>query len=187
MGEQSSVERWNPVGWYMYVNPFENRNEKLNMYKGHVSLSFSFLSPDSDLKDVLERESIYEGFNDLNESHLCHSINYIANESDKFLSNNINAVNLFNYRQTEEINASGKYKAARAKRISGKKVKPYQPRKTPSKVDDSDDDDDDIIDKKRNKRFQKLVNTHIIVDNDDEENAEEDAESVINEEIITEN
>ena len=49
-GEKSETKLWNPTGWYLYVNPFSDRNEKINMYKGSVSLSFSFLSPDCDMK-----------------------------------------------------------------------------------------------------------------------------------------
>ena len=35
------IKRWNPKGWYLYVNPFENRNEAANTYLGNVALSFS--------------------------------------------------------------------------------------------------------------------------------------------------
>ena len=63
------VERWNPKGWYLYVNPFENRNEAANTYLGNVALSFSFLSPSEDMKQILEKADIFEPFDDLNSEH----------------------------------------------------------------------------------------------------------------------
>ena len=33
-------ERWDPTGWYMYINPFGNRCEKMNMFKGHFPTVF---------------------------------------------------------------------------------------------------------------------------------------------------
>ena len=51
------------------------------------------------MKRILERENIYEEFDDLNEVHLCHVMTHVGRESDKFLMNNQNAVSLFNYRQ----------------------------------------------------------------------------------------
>ena len=164
--EQDSTKRWN-TGWYLYINPFSDRNEKVNMYKGHVSLSFAFLSPDHDMKNILVRESIDEAFDDLNERHLCHVINYVCRESDKFLMNNINAINLFNYRKVEEINASSKYKAARAKRIGNKTLKPYQNRKVSEKVVENDEISRGK--KRRANDFQKLLNNRIIDDDSDEE------------------
>ena len=62
VSDRAKEERWDPTGWYLYINPFANRNEKMNTYKNHVSLSFAFLSADSDMKNILEQQDIYEPF-----------------------------------------------------------------------------------------------------------------------------
>ena len=176
MGNDKSTDgdkSWDPTGWYMYVNPFLNRNEKMNMYKGHVSLSYSFLSPETDIKNILERKLDFEPFNDLNEQHLCHIMNYVNGEYDKFLMNNYNAVNLYNYRQVEEINAASKYKAARGKRIGNRELKPYSPGKK-GKIANSKESN---LGKKRSKsQLQKMVSRRIIDD-------EDDMEMILNKEI----
>ena len=102
---EKPMERWNPKGWYMYVNPFENRNEAANCYLGNVALSFSFLSPNEDMRQIIEKAGIFDAFDDLNAEHLRLAMNFVSVESDKFLVNNTNAVNLFNYKQVEKLNS----------------------------------------------------------------------------------
>ena len=140
------------------------------------ALSFAFLSIDTDIKDILQREGVFESFNDLNEAHLCHVMTHVCSESDKFRRNNHNAVKLFNYRQIEEANTTTKYKQARGKRIGNRKLKPYSPKK--SKNIESP------IGKwnKRGKnKFEKMINNRIIDDTDempmnDQDNDENNAE-----------
>ena len=159
VSDQAKEERWDPTGWYLYINPFANRNEKMNTYKNHVSLSFAFLSAELDMKNILEQQDIYEPFSDLNEAHLCHAMNFVSTESDKFLMNNYNAVKLYNYRQVEEVNGTAKYKNARGKRIGDKKLMPYS--KRVNAVETSP-----ILRKRRNVggKFTKLLNSRIIDD-----------------------
>ena len=162
VNDRAKEERWDPTAWYLYINPFTNRNEKMNTYKNHVSLSFAFLSADSDMKNILEQNDIYEPFSDLNEVHLCHAMNYVSTESDKFLMNNYNAVKLYNYRQVEEVNATAKYKNARGKRIGDKKLTPYSKRVNAVATSP-------ILRKRCNVggKFNKLLNSRIIDDSNE--------------------
>ena len=177
--DRQKEEKWDPAGWYMYINPFANRSEKMNTYKGHVSLSYAFLSADTDIKAILERLDIVEPFNDQNESHLCHVMTHVCKESDKFLTNNYNAVKLYNYKQKDDINTSPKYKSARGKRIGNKTLKPYARGK-------SGESSSSIrsLNKRSKNKFDKMVASRVLdhpdenVQNDhvDEENDDEDTD-----------
>ena len=94
--------------------------------------------------------------------HLCHAMNYVSTESDKFLMNNFNAVKLYNYRQVEEVNATAKYKNARGKRIGDKKLMPYSKRANAVATSP-------ILRKRRNVggKFTKLLNSRIIDDSNE--------------------
>ena len=103
-------------------------------------------------------------------------MNHVCHESDKYLTNNINAVSLYNYRQVEEINTSAQYKAARAKKIGNRTLKPYQAAKNSVK---RDADEAKKNEKTRKQLFNKLVkNRRIIEDEDDDIDANDIIEEV---------
>ena len=158
------IERWNPRGWYLYVNPFENRNEAANGYLGNVALSFSFLSPGEDMRQILEKADVFDSFDDLNAEHLRLAMNFVSIESDKFLVNNTNAVSLFNYKQVEKINSSNKYKAARGKRIGTKLLK--KPYSKPDKTARIEEKDEIVSERKRKRALRKLIKSKILIEND---------------------
>ena len=158
------VERWNPRGWYLYVNPFENRNEAANGYLGNVALSFSFLSPREDMRQILEKSGVFETFDDLNAEHLRLAMNFVSVESDKFYVNNTNAVSLFNYKQVEKINTSNKYKAARGKRIGNKLLK--KPYSKTDKANRNEEKDEIAVERKRKRALRKLIKSKILNENE---------------------